>query len=187
MRPVRSGRNPVSRGSAKMSKMRILIAAIAVVGLGQAVHAGDNPGGQLPPPSQSTQTYSAPGSDPRHLGILPSSSTGPSCGAGGCSTGTCGSAPCGTGCGSERGCLAKLCNFFTYRRLPYTDINTLCCGCSGTPRPPLYVYFLHPCADQAPPRELPDLSKCGSCKNGHCTSCGRGVAPGCSSCPSCGK
>ncbi len=165
-----------------MNKMRILIATMAVLGLGRVVHAADNPPGQLPMPGTVTQGSTSGGSDTRYLSIVPSSNSGSSC-----SSGSCGTGGCGSGCSSERSCFSALCSFFTYRRLPYTDINTYCCGCSGPARPPLYVYFLHPCADQAPPRQLPDLSQCGSCKDGHCTSCGRGVAPGCTSCPSCGR
>jgi hypothetical protein len=165
-----------------MSKMRILIAAVAVLGLGRGVQADDTPPGQLPMPGALSQGSTAGGSETRYLSLIPPPISGSSCAAG-----TCGTGACGTGSCSEKGCLASIWSFFTYRRLPYTDINTLCCGCSGPSRPPLYVYFLHPCADKAPPRELPDLSQCGSCKNGRCSSCGRGVAPGCTSCPSCGR
>src|SRR4051812_7209073 len=100
-----------------MSRMRILIAAIAVLGLGRAVHADDNPVRQLPPPTQGNQNYPAAASEPRYLGIMASTGTGSSCGAGcstGCSTGACGTSSCGTGCGPEKGCLAALCDFFSY-------------------------------------------------------------------------
>ena len=170
-----------------MSRLRILFATIAVLGLGAAVHADDNHPGMLPAPSVYNQSPGVAGSETRYLSIIPSSSSNSSCTSGSCATGNCSTGSCNSGCGSEKGCLASLCSFFTYRRLPYTDINTLCCSCSGPARPPLYVYFLHPCADKAPPRELPDLSHCGSCKDGHCTSCGRGVTPGCTSCPTCAK
>jgi hypothetical protein len=149
-----------------MSKTQILFAAITLVGLAGLAHADDMPGGQ----QSSTQ--------PRYLSILPSSTACSACPTSGP---TC--APACNSCAKEKGCLSQLWSFFTYRRLPYTDINTYCCSCCGPARPPLYVYMLHPCADKAAPLTLPDLSACG----GSCQKCGRHMEQGCTSCPTCGK
>ena len=152
-----------------MSKMRILMAAVAVLGLTRLGQASDTPGEQLPSPGVVTGSTTTVPSGTRYLPIVPGSSSGSSCQA----SGSCG----GTNC-HEKSCWECLCGFFTYHRLPYTDINTYCCGCSGPARPPLYVYFLHPPADKAPPRTLPDLS--------HCGHCGRDLGAG-GGCPFCGK
>jgi hypothetical protein len=165
-----------------MSKTRILFAAMVVLGLAQIASADDRPD-VLPTPSQLAAPMMQNGSkapsvsQPGYTGV-PQSST--SCPSGGCANGQCGAS-------TQRSCWSALCSFFTYRRAPYTDINTYCCGCSGPARPPLYVYMLHPCADQRPPYALPDLSKCKGDGCGQCGKCGRQLDQGSSVCPNCGK
>lgn len=174
-----------------MSTKRVLIAAVMVLGLAQSSRADDRPD-VLPTPAQLSTTPIPGGSNlsggmaTQSMGVVQSSSSCTFCPtAGGCADGRCADGRCAGK--SERSCWSALCSFFTYRRLPYTDINTYCCGCSGPARPPLYVYMLHPCADQAPPRALPDLSKCKGEGCGQCGKCGRQLEAGCSSCPVCGK
>ena len=163
-----------------MSKTQILLTAMAIVGLAGLAHADDLPTGQQ--------------SGPRYLSILPGSNA---CSSGSCSScstsGGCSLPSCNScnSCSHDRSCLSALWSFFTYRRLPYTDINTYCCSCCGPARPPLYVYMLHPCADKAAPLTLPDLSKCDGAgcgtQNGHCLKCGHQFEQGCNACPVCGK
>lgn len=178
---------PSHEGSTVMSKKRILFAALLVLGLAQFSQADDRlqtlpAPNQLPTPvMDNSSSTSGLVQQPQIPGVSPSASSCASCPAsGGCASGNCAGK-------SERSCFSALCSFFTYRRLPYTDINTYCCGCSGPARPPLYVYMLHPCADQAPPRTLPDLSKCKGEGCGLCGKCGRQLDHGCSACSVCGK
>jgi hypothetical protein len=156
-----------------MCKASILIAAVAVLGLTGTLQAQTAPAEQLPSPGVVMGTPATSATEPRYLTTLPSSPSTGSCAAGNCG---------GSDSQSKKSCLACLWGFVTYHRLPYTDINTFCCGCSGPARPPLYVYMLHPPAAKAPPLTLPDLSACG-----HCGKCGHDLAPGSSTCPTCGK
>jgi hypothetical protein len=170
---------PTFEGSAKMSKTRILFAAITVLGLAGFARADDTPMGQQTPASGGAVPQT------RYSSILPASTSCNSCP-------TTAGAPASAcdHCKSDKGCLACLWSFFTYRRLPYTDINTYCCSCSEPARPPLFVYMLHRCADKPANLTLPDLSNCGgNCrKDGSvCGKCGRSLEAGCTSCPVCGK
>lgn len=173
---------PPHEGSKAMSRTRILFAAMTVLGLAQFASADDRPE-SLPTPTQLAAPVMQNGStglgagSSQYLGVTQASG---SCPAGGCANGQCGAK-------SERSCWSAMCAFFTYRRAPYTDINTYFCGCSGPARPPLYVYMLHPCADQAPPRTLPDLSKCKGGGCGLCNKCGRQLEGGSGACAACGK
>jgi hypothetical protein len=88
--------------------------------------------------------------------------------AGGC--GTCGHQADCPSCG--KGCLERLCGFFTYRpvcRCRCYDCGNNCCCCRWVP---LYLYFLKPCV------EGDGHTGCGVCGSAGCDGCGHsGVDP----------
>ena len=165
---------PAFEGSITMHKARSFFAAITVLGLAGISRAGDTPA-SLPAPRPATEASASSTlpHQPPNLGVPQNSAS--------CSTCPTSGGACAAGHCSHRSCWEALCGFFTYHRAQYTDINTLCCSCSEPARPPLWVYMLHPSADQRPPYTLPDLSKCST----SCSTCGKHLDHGV--CPTCGK
>lgn len=91
----------------------------------------------------------------------------------------------------------KLYRFLTYHPLRYNDCHTFCCDCCGDPRPPLYAYFVRPCADKGPQAPItcldgvkpPHFAKARSKQSTSdcsCPQCGAVLEPGQKTCSACG-
>lgn len=92
----------------------------------------------------------------------------------------------------------KLWRYLTYHPLRYNDCHTFCCDCCGDPRPPLYAYFVRPCADKGPqapitcldgvkPPHLAKLRSKQSTSDGSCPQCGAALEAGQKTCSACSK
>jgi hypothetical protein len=102
-------------------------------------------------------------------------------------------AACST-CAAKESDFRCLWRFLTYRPVRYSDIHTY--GDCAV-HPPLYAYFIRPCAEESPKAPLPCLDgrkigkklaaedEPGLCQE--CSKCGARLKPGCKKCEACGQ
>jgi hypothetical protein len=157
----------------------MLGAAVAVAGPGskQASRSHDTYGSDYEPSSSSATV--APSTDaatpeplpePAKVGtaLIPIEGVPPAAPPAGPAAG------CGCGSGSHGSCVQRFCDWLTYQPLQRgCDQPCSACGCKGCCGyhcfPPLYLFFLHPCADNGtPPPTYPPSCGCGhGCAGGH--------------------
>jgi hypothetical protein len=179
-----------------MIGIRNLLAVVTIAILGGLSQAGDSPK-SLPAQAPATPADKA-ATLPPPAPVGDQAEVGSSCAASGCNKGwsrwnifgslgqrkaavadspaECFTGAAGCAKSEKKSCFACVRDFFTYRKEPFTDVNTYCCCCYEA-RPPLYAYFLHAPADKAPPPAVPVLNN-GCCKkDGSGTSCSAPAKP----------